>query len=40
MIGHLIASIRLAGPLDNAVIMAVVLLVVGVAVIGKGIAEF
>jgi threonine/homoserine/homoserine lactone efflux protein len=49
VIGYLIASARLAGPLDrlrewlvdnNAVIMAVVLLVIGVAVIGKGIAEF
>jgi hypothetical protein len=46
VIGYLIASARLAGPLDrlrvwlvdnNAVIMAVVLLVIGVAVIGKGI---
>jgi threonine/homoserine/homoserine lactone efflux protein len=49
VVGYLIASARLAGPLDrlrewlvenNAVIMAVVLLVIGVAVIGKGIAEF
>jgi threonine/homoserine/homoserine lactone efflux protein len=49
VIGYLIASARLAGPLDrlrvwlvdnNAVIMAVVLLVIGVAVIGKGIGEF
>lgn len=49
VVGYLIASARLAGPLDrlrkwlvenNAVIMAVVLLVIGVAVIGKGIADF
>jgi threonine/homoserine/homoserine lactone efflux protein len=49
VIGYLIASARLAGPLDrlrewlvdnNAVIMAIVLLIIGVAVIGKGIAEF
>ena len=49
VIGYLVASARLAGPLDslrvwlvdnNAVIMAVVLLVIGVAVIGKGIGEF
>jgi threonine/homoserine/homoserine lactone efflux protein len=49
VIGYLIASARLARPLDrlrewlvdnNAAIMAVVLLVIGVAVIGKGIAEF
>jgi threonine/homoserine/homoserine lactone efflux protein len=49
VIGYLIAANRLAGPLDklrewlvdnNAAIMAVVLLVIGVAVIGKGIAEF
>jgi threonine/homoserine/homoserine lactone efflux protein len=49
VIGYLVASARLAGPLDslrvwlvdnNAVIMAVVLLVIGVTVIGKGIGEF
>jgi threonine/homoserine/homoserine lactone efflux protein len=49
VIGYLIAANRLAGPLDklrewlvdnNAAILAVVLLVIGVAVIGKGIAEF
>ena len=49
VIGYLIASTRLAGPLDklrvwlvdnNAVIMAVLLLVIGVSVIGKGIANF
>jgi threonine/homoserine/homoserine lactone efflux protein len=49
VIGYLIASARLAGPLDrlrewlvnnNAAIMAVVLLVIGVAVIGKGISSF
>jgi threonine/homoserine/homoserine lactone efflux protein len=49
VIGYLIASARLASPLDrlrvwlvdnNSVIMAVVLLVIGVAVIGKGIGEF
>jgi threonine/homoserine/homoserine lactone efflux protein len=47
--GYLIASARLAGPLDrlrgwlvenNSTIMAVLLLVIGVAVIGKGIASF
>jgi threonine/homoserine/homoserine lactone efflux protein len=47
--GYLIASARLAGPLDrlrqwlvdnNAVIMAVLLLVLGVALIGKGFADF
>ena len=46
---YLIASARLAGPLDkfrqwlvdnNAVIMAVLLLVLGVALIGKGFADF
>jgi threonine/homoserine/homoserine lactone efflux protein len=49
VVGHLIASARLAGPLDklrewlvdnNAVIMAIVLLVIGVSVIGKGLANF
>jgi threonine/homoserine/homoserine lactone efflux protein len=49
VIGYLIASSRLAGPLDklrvwlvdnNAVIMAVLLLVIGVSVIGKGFANF
>ena len=49
VIGYLIASARLAGPLDrlrgwlvenNSTIMAVLLLVIGVAVIGKGIASF
>ncbi len=49
VIGYLIASTRLAGPLDklrvwlvdnNAVIMAVLLLVIGVSVIGKGVANF
>jgi threonine/homoserine/homoserine lactone efflux protein len=49
VIGNLIASARMAGPLDrlrewlvdnNALIMAVLLLVIGVAVIGKGLANF
>ena len=49
VIGYLIASARLAGPLDklrewlvenNALIMAVLLLVIGVSVIGKGLANF
>jgi threonine/homoserine/homoserine lactone efflux protein len=49
VIGYLVASDRLAGPLDrlrgwlvdnNATIMAVLLLVIGVSVIGKGIASF
>jgi threonine/homoserine/homoserine lactone efflux protein len=49
VIGYLVAAARLAEPLDrlrewlvdnNAVIMAVLLLVIGVSVIGKGIAEF
>jgi threonine/homoserine/homoserine lactone efflux protein len=49
VIGYLIAPARMAGPLDrlrgwlvdnNATIMAVLLLVIGVAVIGKGIASF
>lgn len=49
VVGYLIAASRLQGPLDslrgwlakeNAVIMAVLLLVIGVDVIGKGIAAF
>ena len=49
VVGYLIASARLAGPLDklrewlvdnNAVIMAVLLLVIGVSMIGKGLANF
>ena len=49
VIGYLIAAERLRGPLDalrvwlaheNAVIMAVLLLVIGVVLIGKGIAGF
>ena len=49
VIGYLIAADRLRGPLDalrvwlakeNAVIMAVVLLLIGVTLIGKGIASF
>ncbi|HKN44645.1 MAG TPA: GAP family protein [Propionibacteriaceae bacterium] len=49
VIGYLIASARLSGPLDrlrgwlvenNSTIMAVLLLVIGVALIGKGIASF
>ena len=49
VVGYLIASARLAGPLDkfrewlvdnNAVIMAVLLLVIGVSMIGKGLASF
>jgi threonine/homoserine/homoserine lactone efflux protein len=49
VVGYLIASARLAGPLDklrewlvdnNAVIMAVLLLVIGVSLIGKGLANF
>jgi hypothetical protein len=49
VIGYLLASARMAGPLDklrgwlvdnNSTIMAVLLLVIGVAVIGKGIASF
>ena len=49
VLGYLIASARLAGPLDrlrgwlvenNATIMAVLLLVIGVVLIGKGIAHF
>ncbi|GGD81690.1 GAP family protein [Microbacterium murale] len=49
VIGYLVASERLAGPLDalrvwlsmeNAVIMSVLLLVLGLVVIGKGISSF
>ena len=49
VIGYLLASARIAVPLDrlrewlvdnNATIMALVLLVIGVSVIGKGIASF
>jgi threonine/homoserine/homoserine lactone efflux protein len=49
VVAYLIASARLRGPLDalrtwlakeNAVIMAVLLLVIGVSLIGKGIAAF
>ena len=49
VIANLIAAARMAGPLDslrgwlvdnNATIMAVLLLVIGVSVIGKGIANF
>jgi threonine/homoserine/homoserine lactone efflux protein len=49
VIGYLVASARVAGPLDslrgwlvdnNATIMAVLLLVIGLTVIGKGIANF
>ncbi|WP_374314283.1 GAP family protein [Microbacterium sp.] len=49
VVAYLIASARLSGPLDalrtwlakeNAVIMAVLLLVIGVSLIGKGIAAF
>ena len=49
VVSYLIASARMAGPLEalrrwlvdnNATIMAVLLLVIGVAVIGKGIASF
>ena len=49
VIAYLIAAARLAGPLDklrgwlvenNATIMSVLLLVIGVAVIGKGLADF
>ena len=49
VIGYLIASARLSGPLDglrgwlvenNATIMSVVLLVIGVEVIGKGLSNF
>jgi threonine/homoserine/homoserine lactone efflux protein len=49
VVGYLVAADKLRGPLDalrgwlareNAVIMAVLLLVIGAAVIGKGIASF
>ncbi|HEY9308256.1 MAG TPA: GAP family protein [Microbacterium sp.] len=49
VVGYLIAAEKLRGPLDalrgwlakeNAVIMAVLLLVIGVAIIGKGIGSF
>ena len=49
VIAYLIASARMAGPLDsvrgwlvdnNVTIMAVLLLVIGVSVIGKGVASF
>ena len=49
VVGYLIASARMAGPLDslrgwlvdnNATIMAVLLLVIGVSMVGKGIASF
>ena len=49
VVGYLVAADKLRGPLDalrgwlakeNAVIMAVLLLVIGVAVIGKGIGSF
>ena len=49
VVGYLIAADKLRGPLDalrgwlakeNAVIMAVLLLVIGVAIIGKGISSF
>jgi Sap, sulfolipid-1-addressing protein len=49
VVGYLIAAARLAGPLDklrawlvdnNAVIMAVLLLVIGVSMIGKGLGHF
>lgn len=49
VVGYLVAAERLRGPLDalrawlaqeNAVIMAVLLLVIGVSMIGKGIAAF
>ena len=49
VVAYLVAAARMAGPLDslkvslidnNATIMAVLLLVIGVAVIGKGIANF
>jgi threonine/homoserine/homoserine lactone efflux protein len=49
VVGYLLAADRLRGPLDalrgwlakeNAVIMAVLLLVIGVAIIGKGIGSF
>lgn len=49
VVGYLVAANALRGPLDalhtrlakeNAVIMAVLLLVIGVSVIGKGIGSF
>jgi threonine/homoserine/homoserine lactone efflux protein len=49
VVGYLITAVRLAGPLgklrewlvdNNAVIMAVLLLVIGVSMIGKGLANF
>jgi threonine/homoserine/homoserine lactone efflux protein len=49
VVGYLIAAARLASPLEklrewlvdnNAVIMAVLLLVIGVSMIGKGLADF
>jgi threonine/homoserine/homoserine lactone efflux protein len=49
VVGYLIASARLASPLDklrewlvdnNAVIMAILLLVIGMSMIGKGLANF
>ena len=49
VVGYLIAAEKLRGPLDalrvwlakeNAVIMAVLLLVIGVSLIGKGIGSF
>ena len=49
VIAYLVASARMAGPLEslrgwlvhnNATVMAVLLLVIGVAVIGKGIGSF
>lgn len=49
VIGYLAASARLAGPLEtirvwllhnNAIVMAILLLVLGVAMLGKGIASF
>jgi predicted tellurium resistance membrane protein TerC len=49
VVGYLIAADRLRGPLDalrgwlareNAVIMAVLLLVIGVSMLGKGIGSF
>ena len=49
VVGYLLASAKMAAPLDrlrawlvdnNAVIMAVLLLVIGVSMIGKGIGSF
>jgi threonine/homoserine/homoserine lactone efflux protein len=49
VVGYLVASERMSGPLEsmhqwlvkeNAVVMAVLLLVIGVAMVGKGIASF